>query len=74
MAELLAKIDTLTHQFENLKLERRLACFRKRSRSMSGTRESNASGFCWYHANFGDRVHKCIKASSFGSGNESRRT
>ena len=56
MAKLLAKIDTLTHRLESLKLKRRLPRFRKRSRSTSRTRESNASGYCWYHANFGDRA------------------
>ena len=74
MEKLLAKIDTLTHRLENLELEKRLPRFCKRSRSTFRTRESNTSGYCWYHANFGDRAHKCLKLCSFGSGNESRST
>ena len=38
--ELLAKIDTLTHQLEVLKLERGFSRFGRRSRSTSGTRSS----------------------------------
>ena len=74
MKELLAEIDTLTHRLENLELEGQLPRFRKRSRSTSCTRESNASGYCSYHVNFGDRAHKCLKPCSFGSGNKSQRT
>ena len=60
--ELLVKIDTLTHQLEVSELERRFSRFGRRCRSTSCTRssrESNASGYYWYHAEFGDRGHKC---------------
>lgn len=73
-AELLQKIEELTHQVAALQVSRG---GRPRSRSSirssdrPRSRDTGDSGYCWYHSRFGYRAQQCRAPCSFSSqGNE----